>query len=502
MTTDECRTTASRYLSFISRHCHSVSLRFRLTLWYTAILTVVITLFGLAVWWVLAFSLTSQIDQRLRQTAIQVLQASTVVPIPNLTLLSIPKLETFQADDVYIQVIDTNGDVSAASENLGEFNQPLDPDALGKGPSISEVFLGQVHIRVLTQPIVSRGQLLGYLQVGAQMRSIDQAKTLLLLTLIVVGSFAAALSTGVVTLTVGRALRPLDTVTNAALQITRADDLSRRIPLTGPATDEVGRLVTAFNATLERLEKLFTTQRRFLADVSHELRTPLTAIRGNVDLLRRMMNGADGSGANRESLDAIQSEAERMSRLVGDLLMLAQAESGNLPLARAEVELDTLMLEVYQQARVLAGNKVLVSIGEEDQAHVFGDRDKLKQVLLNLVSNAIKYTPAGGKVTLGLTCVNGWARFTVVDTGVGISPEDLPHVFERFYRVDKSRTRGAGAPGGAGLGLSIARWIVQAHGGRLEVSSALGKGSCFSLWLPLIETRPLHKPAPVPARPE
>ncbi|MEK6574906.1 MAG: hypothetical protein AABZ58_11430, partial [Chloroflexota bacterium] len=144
-----------------------MSLRFRLTLWYTAILTVVITLFGLAVWWVLAFSLTSQIDQRLRQTAIQVLQASTVVPIPNLTLLSIPKLETFQADDVYIQVIDTNGDVSAASENLGEFNQPLDPDALGKGPSVSEVFLGQVHIRVLTQPIVSRGQLLGYLQVGA-----------------------------------------------------------------------------------------------------------------------------------------------------------------------------------------------------------------------------------------------------------------------------------------------------------------------------------------------
>nr|MBI2905502.1 sensor histidine kinase [Chloroflexota bacterium] len=169
------------------------------------------------------------------------------------------------------------------------------------------------------------------------------------------------------------------------------------------------------------------------------------------------------------------------------------------------VELDTLLLDVYRQARVLAGDKVAVVIGEEDQARASGDRDKLKQVLLNLVSNGIKYTPAGGKITLGLACVNGWARFTVADTGVGIPPEDLPHVFERFYRVDKSRTRAAGngtAPGGAGLGLSIARWIAQAHGGRLEVSSRLGAGSVFSLWLPLLATRPVSKPAPVPARPE
>ncbi|MBM4424378.1 MAG: HAMP domain-containing protein [Chloroflexi bacterium] len=478
-----------------------MSIRLRLTLWYTTILTAVITLFGLVVWSALAFSLTNQIDQRLRQTALQLLRASTVVPIRDLSILSIPKLETFQADDIYIQVVYTNGKVSLASENLGQFNRPLDPNALGGAATITEVYLGEAHIRVLTQPILSEGQLLGYLQVGARLREVDQVKNLLLLVLITVGSMSVALSAGVVTLTVGRALKPLDTVTNAALQITRADDLSRRVPHTGPTGDEVGRLVAAFNATLERIEKLFTAQRRFLADVSHELRTPLTAIRGNVDLLRRMMGNANGSEANRESLDAIQSEAERMSRLVGDLLMLAQAESGNLPLARAEVELDTLLLEVYQQGRVLAGSKVSVSLGEEDQARAIGDRDKLKQVLLNLVTNAIKYTPAGGKVTLGLACINGWARFTVTDTGVGIPPEDLHQVFERFYRVDKSRTRAAGTPSGAGLGLSIARWIAQAHGGRLEVSSQIGSGSCFSLWLPLAETRPLSKPAIVPARP-
>ena len=360
------------------------------------------------------------------------------------------------------------------------------------------MFRGAAHLRVLTQPIITADQkVLGHLQVGARLNNIDLVKSLLLLTLSAVGMFSVALSAGVVTLTVGRALRPIEAVTSAALQITRADDLSRRVPLSGPATDEVGRLVTAFNATLERLEKLFTAQRRFLADVSHELRTPLTAIRGNVDLMRRMKD----KPADAESLDAIQSEAERMSRLVGDLLMLAQAESGNLPVARSDVELDTLLLDIYQQARVLAGSRLTVNLGEEDQARTFGDRDKLKQVMLNLVSNAIKYTPLGGQVTLGLARVNGWARFTVADTGVGIPPEELPHVFDRFYRVDKARTRAAGTPGGAGLGLSIAKWIAQAHGGRLEVSSQLGKGSCFSLWLPLAETRPQNKPAPVPARP-
>jgi two-component system, OmpR family, sensor kinase len=472
-----------------------VSIRFRLTLWYTTILIVVITLFGVTVWSTLALSLTRQIDQRLEQTAIQVLRISSVLNFEEVSLLNIPQLETFQADDIYIQVIHPSGEVRAASENLDEFSQALDPAALGEGQKFTEVWTGETHLRVLTQPIISNNALIGYLQVGAGLNYTDAVKSLLLLTLIAVGTVSVGLSAGVVLLTVGRALRPIEAVTSAALQITRADDLSRRVPLTGPATDEVGRLVTAFNNTLERLEKLFNAQRRFLADVSHELRTPLTAIRGNVDLLRRMKE------IDRESLDAIQTEAERMSRLVGDLLMLAQAESGNLPLARNEVELDTLLLEVYQQTQVLSGSKVSVTLGEEDQARAYGDRDKIKQVLLNLVSNAIKYTPPGGKVTLGLACVNGWARFTVSDSGVGIPPEDLPHIFDRFYRAEKSRTRAAGMPGGAGLGLSIAKWIAQAHGGRLEVTSQPGKGSCFYFWLPLTETRPIHKPARVPARP-
>jgi len=274
-----------------------------------------------------------------------------------------------------------------------------------------------------------------------------------------------------------RALKPLDAMTETALQITRTDDLSRRISMTGVAHDEVGRLAEAFNDTLERLERLFNAQRRFLADVSHELRTPLTTIRGNVDLLRRM------GGADETSLDAIQSEAERMSRLVGDLLLLAQSDAGTLPTARHPVELDTLLFEVYREALVLAGG-VDLSIGEIDQAIVLGDRDRLYQLLLNLVSNAVKYTPEGGKVSIGLSKVNEWARLVVTDSGIGIPPEELPHVFERFYRVDKARTR---SQGGSGLGLAIAQRIAAIHGGRIEVASdgVNGHGSTFSVWLPL-----------------
>jgi signal transduction histidine kinase len=315
------------------------------------------------------------------------------------------------------------------------------------------------------------------LQLASSLETVDHARRMLLFVL-GGGSLLAVVLTALVGLTTLRAaLRPLDQVTEAALQITRADDLSRRIPLSGPAGGEVGKLILAFNDTLERLENLFETQRRFLADVSHELRTPLTAIRGNVDLIRRM------GVADPESLEAITSEVDRMTRLVQDLLLLAQAESGKLRLAQETVELDTLLLEVYKQAKLLAQDRVEVRLGQEDQARVLGDRDRLKQMLLNLAANAIEYTPAGGKVTLGLARVRDRARLIVADTGPGIPQEELPHIFERFYRIDRSRKRTNG--GGAGLGLSIAYWIARSHHGQVEVASEVGMGTTFSVWLPL-----------------
>jgi signal transduction histidine kinase len=239
-------------------------------------------------------------------------------------------------------------------------------------------------------------------------------------------------------------------------------------------------MVTAFNDTLARMEQLFSSQQRFLADVSHELRTPLTVIKGNVDLMRRT------SQVDAESLDSIEDEADRLTRLVGDLLLEAQVESGNLPLHFSPVELDTLLLEVFREMRILARSRVRLKLPEIDQVMVNGDRDRLKQVFINLVSNAIKYTPQGGEVTLSLARVGENARLVVRDTGQGIPAEDLPHIFERFYRAEKSRSRSR--VGGFGLGLSIANWIIDRHGGQIEVDSMEGKGTTFCIFLPILNS--------------
>jgi signal transduction histidine kinase len=225
------------------------------------------------------------------------------------------------------------------------------------------------------------------------------------------------------------------------------------------------------------LERLFKAQRRFVADVSHEMRTPLTTIQGNLDLMKRFSSDYD-----EEAMEAMESEVRRMSRLVEDLLLLAKADAGRQSLVKMVVELDTLLLEVYNQSRLLNISGIDVSLGSIDQAQVLGDPDRLKQLLLNLVSNALKYTPEGGTVILSLSRDAQFAFVTVEDTGIGIPEADLPHIFDRFYRVDKARAR---AMGGTGLGLSIAKWIVDAHGGQLSVVSTVGEGSTFTIQLPL-----------------
>jgi signal transduction histidine kinase len=185
-----------------------------------------------------------------------------------------------------------------------------------------------------------------------------------------------------------------------------------------------------------------------------------------------------------ESLQTIEDEVDRLTRMVGDLLLLAQAESGKIPLAHQVVELDTLLLEVLNQMQVLARDRVKLSLGNIDQVLVCGDRDRLKQVLVNLIGNSINYTPKDGEIVVGLGKVSDRAQLTVTDNGPGIPPEDLPHIFERFYRGEKSRTRQKEGKG-FGLGLSIAYWIVRNHGGRIEVNTAVGKGTTFCVWLPL-----------------
>lgn len=452
-----------------------MTLRARLTIWYSGLLAGVLLLFGTTVYLLVSFNMTRQIQEQLANTAEDIRSAS----MRTMRGIGFDPLALNLTANVHVQLWNREGDLLNPERALQA--EPFDPLNLDtEVATYRTVEIDSLRYRVLTYPLVLQPEdrLVGHLQLASSLETVDRALDSMLFFMVVGGVLAVAAAGLVGWSTASAALRPLEQVTETALQITRADDLSRRIPMDGPPRGEVGRLTIAFNETLERLENLFETQRRFLADVSHELRTPLTSIQGNVDLMRRMDH------VDEESLDAISGEVKRMTRMVQDLLLLAQAETGKLPLAQEIVEMDTLMLEVYNQARVLAPEGVGVRLGNEDQVQVLGDPDRLKQVLLNLVANALDHTPAGGQVTLGLKCVEDWARLTVSDTGSGIPPEDLPHIFERFYRVDRSRTRSQGGNGGAGLGLSIAYWIVRSHGGRIEVASEREQGTTFSVWLP------------------
>ena len=383
------------------------------------------------------------------------------------------------SSDIYVQIWGLDGELQSSFGTLDNFsNQPLDADALHiNQPMYRNTNQNGLHLRVLSIPLQQRGHVIAILQVASSLDVVDTARTNLTDVLSIIWVVAVLFSGIVVWFTLGQTLKPLGAITETVEQINRADDLSRRIPYQGPEDDEIGNLVSSFNQTLERLEALFTSQQRLLADVSHELRTPLTVIKGNVDLMRRMKS------LDEESLTSIDQEAGRLTRLVGGLLLLAQAESGKLALSMKRVELDLLLTEVFQEMTILAGNKVHLRLNEIDQAYVNGDRDRLKQVFINLVANAVQYTPQGGEVFLSLQKIGEQARVICRDTGPGIPAEDLPHIFERFYRAEKSRTRRETT--GFGLGLSIANWIVERHGGRIEVNSQEGKGTTFAIWLPL-----------------
>jgi two-component system, OmpR family, sensor kinase len=273
-----------------------------------------------------------------------------------------------------------------------------------------------------------------------------------------------------------RALRPVATLTTSARRIARSRSLAERVPVGD--RDELGQLATTFNGMLVSLEEAHQAQQRFVADASHELRAPLTAIQANLQLLQRQPEMPPAE--QREALDEASREAHRLAKLVADLLALARADAG-MSLRRRTVELDRVLLDSVSEARHLSRGQ-RIEIGGLEPALVEGDPDYLRQLLLILLDNALKYTPPEGTVTLGLWRRGPAVELTVQDTGVGIPAADLPHVFERFYRADPARARD---PGGMGLGLSIARWIAQQHGGDIMLASQQGVGTIVTIRLPI-----------------
>ncbi|MDM8518994.1 HAMP domain-containing sensor histidine kinase [Anaerolineales bacterium HSG6] len=459
-------------------------IRTRLTLWYTVLLGVTLLFFSLTLYSVLRYSLHAQIDSTLSDRAQQVgkviesqqiyVSQDGTVYLPQFDVL----LNVFASPAIYIQVIAADGEVVVSTLNLGQQRFPYDDNVLDTtmdGQSIYRTLLvDSTSFRVYSTPIFVHGQVIGVVQVGQAIKFIEDTLNQVLIFLMGGMAFSLIVATLVGMFLARQALEPIEKINNAATKIVRGQDLKQRLPVSG-TNDELTRLTITINGMLERLDNFFQAQVRLSADVSHELRTPLTAIRGNIDLLK--LGAADDPQERAETLAIVDGELNRMSRLITDLLLLSQADAG-LSLRMQSVELDTVILDVYRQARVVA-NGVNIQLGHEDQAVVYGDADRLTQLLLNLVHNAVKHTPAGGFVRISLYQDKEWVRVQIQDNGRGIAPTALPYIFERFYRGEDNKQKGMG------LGLAIAQWIAKAHRGEITVTSNPGHGSEFTLWLPL-----------------
>ncbi len=317
---------------------------------------------------------------------------------------------------------------------------------------------------------------------GVSTAPLDVARGQVLFLSLVVAPFILLISAVTAWTLAGRMLQPIEQMVNDVEAVSDGRSLHRRIPVEDLG-DEIGRLGTTLNAMLGRLESSFAALRRFTADASHELKTPLTVLRAD---LERAMTTPQGSPDQLVALEEGLQEAARMADLVESLLTLARADEGRFDLHREPVEMEPLVREVTETAYILGEVAGLhVSSPVMQPVTVLGDRVRLRQLFLNLVTNAIKYTARGGTLEVLLESKDGAAVFTVKDTGIGIAGVDLPFIFDRFWRVDRARSRG-GERGGVGLGLAISQWIAQAHGGSINVSSRLGRGSAFAVTIPAL----------------
>lgn len=454
------------------------SIRVRLTIWYVVVLAVVLAAFSAGVYFAMRTSLYSNIDDSLTSRA-EALDGAIDVNggAPTLDPDSAPG---HPSGEEFVRVFDSEGELTfdnTAEVMAPEIDQNSVTQALGGSARHDSLETSDDTMRVFTTPIRHDSSIVGVLQVGeTEDDLLESLRTLLLIIGLAYPVTLVVASAGGVFLA-GRALRPVDELTNVARQIS-ADDFSKRLDMKLP-DDEVGRLARTFDEMIARLDDAFRRQRQFTADASHELRTPLTSIKGQTEVaLQRDRNPED----YREVLRAVNSEVDRMIRLVGSLLTLARADSRQAPISRERVDLSQLVNDAAEQMSAAASAKGIALNVTADAVTLIGDEDLLLQLVLNLFDNAIKYTPQGGSVSVICRADGGSGVVRVTDTGPGISAEHLPHVFDRFYRVDPSRSQAAG---GAGLGLSISRWIAESHGGTLSVDSAPGSGSTFIVRVPL-----------------
>jgi len=488
-------------------HLPIPGIRIQLTLWYTAIFAFLILLFSVFFYTTLQTSLASEVDSALSLQAQQIAAGISfengAIAIQDVTG-ELTGLHTATANDpgngqigpdhgttpsdvnigTLVRILAATGQVVYVSPAFRSLNVPAASITRSlQGTSWQGTVLaknGQA-VRLYSVALTDNGHAYGVLQVGESLAQSSATSQNILIALLIVTPIVLLLSAFGNYWLAKRAFRPIDRLTQAARDI-KAGDLHRRVPIPG-SRDEVHALAVTLNEMIARLEQAFVQQRRFVADASHELRTPVAVIRSVTDVaLEHKLTRKEYVAA----LHDINAESERLSKLITELLSLARADEGQLAIDHEPVRLDLLAQDVVASIEPLAIEcEINLKLGQTEPATVSGDTLRLIQVMMALVDNALTYTNAGGCISLSVAVRNKQAYFAVRDTGIGIAPEDVSHLFERFFRADPARSRAAG---GSGLGLSIADWIVRAHGGSVTVESQIGQGSTFTVILPLAPT--------------
>lgn len=484
-----------------------MSIRLRLTAWYTAILAVTLIVFGSAVYGVVHYNTYNEVKKRIAQQWDQI-KPSMVFDVSRGTLDMTFKTTTdFQASQMFGQMHNYTNNQTIVTENMTQFKLGF-PIPSAKNAKNSEgyrqVTLGSNPFMVYQAPIPAQGQTVGFLQVAAYTGHEVRLLSLLRNILVISSTIMIIIASSLGLFLARKTMRPIGKVIEAASQIQNGQDLSVRIDYDGPQ-DEIGQLIDTVNNMLARmegtyknLEESYATQRRFVSDASHELRTPLTTIRGNVDLLHKMWE-SDGTERpnldeatlqqmSREAISDIADESKRMSRLVGDMLSLARADTGRT-FEKEPVPLEILVEEVARRAEHLPRQAEWITgdFSILNGIYVNGNKDYMQQMLFIFIENAFKYTPEG-KVTFDSVIYQNQVGIRISDTGIGMDRDEVPYIFDRFYRADQSR----GMTEGIGLGLSIAKWIIDEMQGSVEVVTRQGEGTTFIIWLPIVFPVPLE----------
>jgi heavy metal sensor kinase len=458
------------------------SIGFRLTLWYVTILLASLAAFGAALWVAMHRSIQHAVDEELRERfagVSQFLGEELRGGSEESLARELEEHSNFTSGSGLLQVRDSHGTWIFRSSDLRQFDIHLPPpQQLSKPEQFETLVAGPARLRVLSARVI-----LGENSYSVQLvHPLDEFESVLRRFEWIILSFVPLV---VILATTGgywmsrRALAPFDEITRAA-QTIGIQNLSRRlsVPQTG---DQLQRLSETLNGMMQRLDTAVKRITQFTADASHELRTPVAVMRTTAELaLRRDRSPAD----YRDALSQVLAELERTSALVENLMLLARADSGAETLPKQALDLVESVRDACAQGATLAQARDIrfESSLPDRRVPMEGDPQALRRLFLILIDNAVKYTPPGGHVAVALSTSDGDALGEVRDSGIGISREDLPNVFERFYRADKARSR---EMGGTGLGLSIARWIAQIHGGEIHVESQPGKGSTFRVQLPL-----------------